>query len=48
MELYEGLIDDRGNSFEETYKYRVMRHDEIQEIIKKLGQYELKIKKKCK
>ena len=48
MELYEGLTDDRGNSYEETYKYCVMRHDEIREIIKKLGQYELKIKKKCK
>lgn len=48
VELYEGLTDDRGNSYEETYKYCVMRHDEIQEIIKKLGQHELKIKKKCK
>ena len=41
MELYEGLTDDRGNSYEETYKYCVMRHDEIQEIIKKLGQLSL-------
>ena len=41
MELYEGLTDDRGNSYEETYKYCVMRHDEIQEIINKLGQLTL-------
>ena len=48
VELYEGLTDEMGNSYEEKYKYCVMYHDEIQGIIKKLGQHELKIKKKCK
>ena len=47
-QLGESWQDQQRASFEETYKYRVMRHDEIREIIKKLGQYELKIKKKCK
>lgn len=48
VELYESLTDDKGNSYEEKYKYCVMCHDEIQGIIKKLDQHELKIKKKCK
>lgn len=48
VELYESLTVDKGNSYEEKYKYCVMCHDEIQGIMKKLDQYELKIKKKCK
>lgn len=48
VELYEILTDDKENSYEEKYKYCVMCHDEIQEIIKKLDRHELKIKKKCK
>ena len=48
VELYESLTVDKGNSYEEKYKYCVMCHDEIQRIMKKLDQYELKIKKKCK
>lgn len=48
VELYEDLTDEMRDCYEEKYKYCVMHHDEIQEIIKKLGQHELKIKKKCK
>lgn len=48
VELYESLTEDMGSNFEEKYKYCVIHHDEIQGIIKQLGQHELKIKKKCK
>lgn len=46
VELYEILTDDKENSYEEKYKYCVMCHDEIQEIIKKLDRHELKNKEK--
>lgn len=48
VELYEGLSEDRGNSYEEKYQYCVTYNNKIQEIIKQLGQHELKIKRKCK